>query len=204
LARCLALDLGGVVLRINHTWADAAATAGVVLGSPQNGGGLNDFAPIHAFQKEAISYGEYTDELGRFLGVTPDEARRVHEGILIGPYDGADALIEDCRAAGLVLGVLSNTNRPHIEHCLATFPVCSMFDLFGTSYDARANKPEPEIFRWFESQLGVEASDVVFFDDGLVNVEAARSVGWTAHHVDPHDDPPAFIRSVLVDAGWLS
>lgn len=201
--RCLALDLGGVVLRINHTWADAAATAGVALGLPENGGGLNDFAPIHAFQKEAISYGEYADELGRYLGVTPDDARRVHEGILIGPYDGAERLVEDCRSAGLLTGVLSNTNRPHIEHCLTAFPVCSLFDLFGTSYDARANKPESEIYRWFEGQLDVTPDEVVFFDDGLVNVEAARAVGWAAYHVDPHDDPPAFIRSTLVGLGWL-
>lgn len=204
MARCLALDLGGVVLRINHTWADAAATAQVTLGLPENGGGLNDFAMIHAFQKEAVSYGEYLDGLARHLGVSTDEARRVHEGILVGPYEGAEALVDDCRAAGITVGVLSNTNRPHIEHCFHAFPVCHSFDLFGTSYDAKANKPEAEVYRWFEGRLGVQAADIVFFDDGEANVNGARAVGWAAHRVDPDGDPPAYVRSVLTQMGWLA
>ncbi len=203
MGRVLALDLGGVVLRINHTWQEAAATAGVTLGRPENGGGLNDFAPIHAFQKEDIDYQVYTDALASFLGVSIEDARKVHEGILIGPYAGSSELVDCAKAAGIMVGVLSNTNRPHIEYCLAEFPVCVAVDFFGTSYDAGANKPEPEIFQWFADKVYASPDEIAFFDDSQVNVDAAAQSGWRAYAVDPKGDPPSSISRVLADMGWL-
>lgn len=200
MARCLALDLGGVVLRINHTWADAAATVGVLLGKPENGGVLNHFELIHAFQEDDISYEEYAAGLADYLGVTLEEARRVHAGILIEPYRGIAETVDQAKSAGLIVGVLSNTNRPHVEHCMEAFEVCSSFDFFGTSYDARANKPYAEFYRWFEERVGARSEEIVFFDDHQRNIDGAHDVGWQAFLVDPYGDPPGQIRSVLQDA----
>jgi HAD superfamily hydrolase (TIGR01509 family) len=41
-------------------------------------------------------------------------------------------------------------------------------------------KPDPEYFRIADERLG--ADEVVFIDDALSNVEAARTHGWTAIH----------------------
>jgi putative hydrolase of the HAD superfamily len=57
-------------------------------------------------------------------------------------------------------------------------------------------KPEPEYFRIADAR--VRHRPVIFIDDALRNVEAARSHGWTAIHY-PHDENwREIVESLLV------
>lgn len=42
-------------------------------------------------------------------------------------------------------------------------------------------KPDDAIYAAVTAALDVDASEVVFFDDRQVNVDAARRAGWDAH-----------------------
>lgn len=96
---------------------------------------------------------------------------------------GAADLVADVRATGVITATLSNTNAVHWGSPFSTSTVLPMFDQHFPSYQLGLAKPDEAIFRRVVDELGVEAGRVVFFDDNLVNVEAAASVGLQAHHV---------------------
>ena len=52
------------------------------------------------------------------------------------------------------------------------------------SYMLGIRKPAPELFMRALDRVGATAENSFFVDDSLANVEGARSVGITAHHLD--------------------
>lgn len=65
-----------------------------------------------------------------------------------------------------------------------------------TSFEARALKPEPGIFRFAEKKLGLDPDTTCFFDDSQLNVEAARQAGFKAVHVAPGQEFMDIITSL--------
>lgn len=57
------------------------------------------------------------------------------------------------------------------------------------SHEVGLGKPDAAIFRRYESEFGLAGQAILYFDDHLPNVQAARSVGWNAHQIDPEGDP---------------
>jgi putative hydrolase of the HAD superfamily len=71
------------------------------------------------------------------------------------------------------------------------------------SHHVGINKPDPAIFHKFCEMYSVEPTDVVFFDDGLVNVESALTVGFSAYQIDPNRSTAEQIRTALAKEGIL-
>jgi FMN phosphatase YigB (HAD superfamily) len=92
------------------------------------------------------------------------------------------ALVRRLAALGYRLGVLSNTNPLDFNFCRRTFPFLEeCFELAVVSYEARAMKPGPEIFRYAVERAGVASPGEVFFtDDREENVAGALAVGLDA------------------------
>jgi HAD superfamily hydrolase (TIGR01509 family) len=55
-----------------------------------------------------------------------------------------------------------------------------LVDVIVYSHEVGLAKPDPGIFRLTERRLGVQAHEVVFFDDHEGHVDAARACGWHA------------------------
>ncbi|RKQ69768.1 HAD superfamily hydrolase (TIGR01509 family) [Litorimonas taeanensis] len=83
-----------------------------------------------------------------------------------------------------IIACLSNTNALHWEHLKAMFNLSDIFDYAFASHEISAAKPDDESYIIPLKSMGVLAADVTFFDDTLMNVEAAQKLGITAHHVD--------------------
>lgn len=78
------------------------------------------------------------------------------------------------------LACLSNTNAIH----WGRFPEFrDVFDTCFASHEMGIVKPDHAAYAHVLETLGVEPSDVHFFDDLLPNVEAARAVGINAYQV---------------------
>lgn len=97
-----------------------------------------------------------------------------------GFYAGARELLARLRQSHRV-GCLSNSNPLHWER-FGGFE--GDFDVALSSHLLGAIKPDRECFNRAFLKCGVEAEDVVFFDDSLTNVLAARALGVRAFHVD--------------------
>lgn len=64
-----------------------------------------------------------------------------------------------------------------------------MFDDLFISCEIGCKKPDPAFFRHVQEHLDLDGAAVLFWDDRLENVEAARRFGWNA---EVYTDFPAF------------
>jgi putative hydrolase of the HAD superfamily len=72
------------------------------------------------------------------------------------------------------------------------------------SYQLGARKPGEEIYRRALAHYGADARDCFFADDSAANIEGARAVGITAHHLTSHDgvfDTDALLAAIEAFAG---
>ncbi len=193
-------DLGGVIVRICQTWQEAIQVAEVE--SPllaQSPIPLTEFPPFNAYQATDLSLSEYLVELASFVGVTEDQALRIHLGILRAPYPGIDSVIDGLQEAEVTTGCLSNTNAPHWHAMTETEPFAPVarLDYRAGSHELGCAKPDLAAFQAYADKFGIADCEIVYFDDSRPNVEAALSLGWSAHLIDPWGDPPAQIDEIL-------
>ena len=97
-----------------------------------------------------------------------------------GPLPGVEELLERIRAKYRV-AFLSNSNEVHAEVIPRTF--AALFrkdDRFVFSHRFRVAKPDPEIFHRALEVIGALPQNVVFIDDLIENVLAARTLGMRA------------------------
>jgi putative hydrolase of the HAD superfamily len=103
------------------------------------------------------------------------------------PIDATLELLAELRvrrdAGGdLRLYYLSNMPAPHARALVARYPFMRWFDGGVFSGDVQLLKPQPEIYQLLAERHALVPERTVFIDDTLVNVEAARSLGWHAIH----------------------
>lgn len=194
------------MVRINRTWQDCAKSCGISLN-------LADEPPVFLWDLESFNQNQmgtskqvYLEELGEELGVTPQEARMLHDSILQGPYPGTLQLVEDLQQQRTLTGILSNTNETHWSRMMDPnlFPNVARLDVKVSSFAVELEKPDERIYRRFEELAGCAPADLVFFDDSEPNVLAAQKCGWVAHVIDPFGDPAAQMRAHLAAEGILA
>ncbi len=87
-----------------------------------------------------------------------------------------EALIDDLKAAGYRLYVLSNMSREFIDF-LRQRPVYSRFDGDVVSCEERCVKPEPRIYELLLERYGLNPEESLFIDDRPENIAAAERLG---------------------------
>lgn len=195
--KLVCFDLGGVLVRITLDLREAARRAGLSVADncPASFADVPEFAEYQAGRMDDSAYAA---ALGRVLGLSAAEAVAVHNHILIEPYPGTHELVTDLGSV-LRTGCLSNTNALHWEEMRGgdRFPHVRQLEIALASHEVRLEKPDPAIFARFEEMAGVNGSDIVFFDDSVVNVRAAAQAGWRSVWINPQGDPAAQIRRAL-------
>jgi putative hydrolase of the HAD superfamily len=91
-----------------------------------------------------------------------------------------EALMKEIKAAGYMVGILSNMPHDFLVWAKENIPVFSLPHFGLYSCDVNLIKPEEAIYRKLLSMLGVEADELVFFDDKAENIAGARAVGMEA------------------------
>ena len=101
------------------------------------------------------------------------------------------------RCAKIPVYAFTNTNRAHAAQCSRQFaPVLGHFRKVFASHEMGLRKPEPAAFAHIVKETGVPAERILFFDDSLGHVEAARACGLQAVHVTSDDDGEGSGRGV--------
>ena len=106
------------------------------------------------------------------------------------PVEPTVALIEELKAKGYRLFVLSNMSLEYIDF-LRKLPVFAHFDEQLVSCEVQLVKPEREIYELFLSRYGVKAEETIFIDDRRENVEAAAELGIVPFHFDRYNSEKA-------------
>jgi putative hydrolase of the HAD superfamily len=116
------------------------------------------------------------------LTVSPAEFLAEFGTWVINPYPEADALIE-LTAQHCTVACLSNMNLEHWDRGVSKWPLINRFDRAFISFQIGMVKPDREVYDHVVAALGTSADHVLFLDDNLINVEAARQAGLHAEVV---------------------
>lgn len=110
----------------------------------------------------------------------------------------AHQLLIDCRAAGRLVAVLSNSPFS-IDSGLLGAPFADDVDAWFMSAAMGVTKPHPAAYYRVTEVLDLDPGDIAFIDDRSENVEGAKAVGWQAHLWESDADS----RAWLVEIGAL-
>jgi putative hydrolase of the HAD superfamily len=200
-------DLGGVLVRIAHGWRDAWERADI-----QHPFASEDAWKRHTELMIRFETGEM-DEAGYLRhapeavggGVPAEAIVKVFDAWLLGMYPGAVGLIDELNSRGFKTACLSNTNARHWGQItrLDEYRPLQRLHYKLASHELRVMKPDEQAYRRAEAATGFWGEQILFFDDRLENVEAARGAGWKAELIDRADDAIPQVRECLAAHGVL-
>jgi HAD superfamily hydrolase (TIGR01509 family) len=101
---------------------------------------------------------------------------------LAGPIEENVALLRRLKATGRPVHALSNYAHEKFAQSLKVFPFLNDFDVAVISGREGVAKPDRRIFEILIKRIGAPAGELLFVDDSLKNVEAARAIGIETIH----------------------
>jgi putative hydrolase of the HAD superfamily len=214
--KVVCFDLGGVIVRIARSWAEACAAAGIDVRehdsfvAPDLQSGRRELSD--AYQNGQIDCQAYFRRIAEHSAglYDPAEIEAIHRAWVFDPYPGVEQLIDELNAIERVrTACLSNTNHSHWQDLKAEtdgrWRVEAIRKLHTrlVSHELNAVKPEARIYREAERRLCASGPEIVFFDDLAENVEGARRLGWRAFQIDHDADTASQMRRHLAGLGVL-
>ena len=226
-------DLGGVIVRIHHSWQHAAAAAGV-------SGAINsthDVARAHAPNStsdaapNSTPHSMFDPTLHRaddFRTLVSEQQRGIlsHDDFCSGVSQLTSGVLSAQDVArihtAVIVGaydgveqlVLQLNKRGLSTACLSNtnhqhWQLMHSMAAFNAIQHRHAShlfqleKPNQAIFRAFESATQARSCDILYFDDLADNIAAATQAGWRAILIDPHGETVPQIRRALATHGVL-
>ena len=192
----IALDMGGVVLHIDHEQAVSrfeeigVANARDFL-NPYHQQGL--FGQLEGGQ---ISAEEFVSELSRLIGkpLTHEQCLYAWLGYLKEiPQRNLDT-IRRLREKGYRVCLLSNTNPFFFEWAESGafdshgHPIRDYFDALYVSFQCKLLKPSREIYEHVLRSEGIRPGQLLFIDDSERNTEAAAALGIQTIRMETNSD----------------
>jgi len=226
-------DLGGVIVRIHHSWQHAAAAAGV-RGATNS---MHDLARAHAPNStsdaapNSTPHSMFDPTLHRaddFRTLVSEQQRGIlsHDDFCSGVSQLTSGVlsaqdVERIHTAVIVGAydgveqlVLQLNKRGLSTACLSNtnhqhWQLMHSMAAFNAIQHRHAShlfqleKPNQAIFRAFESATQARSCDIIYFDDLADNIAAATQAGWRAILIDPHSETVPQIRRALATHGVL-
>lgn len=179
--RWVLFDAGGVLVRLDHARALSQWRAGSITREE-----WLMCRSVQAFERGELTEPEFASDTIRELGlqVSREEFVCSFRAWILGPFEGIREVTADCRARGVSVGCLSNTNPIHWATITSMEPWIRTFDRLFLSYQIGNVKPEAEIYAHVLHELSVQPEEILLLDDNQLCVDGARDAGWQAERVD--------------------
>ena len=100
--------------------------------------------------------------------------------------DGVATTLRELKLRGASLNVLTASPHLVLDPCLKRLGIWDLFDNVWSCDDFNTTKSNPEIYRAAAEKMGRKVSDVIFIDDNVNAVKAARLSGMRAYGI--YDD----------------
>jgi beta-phosphoglucomutase len=132
---------------------------------------------------------DYSEQAVTELGERKEELYRAaaSQGVQLLP--GAQALLEDLRAASFRQAIGSSAPRANLELILRLTGTHDFFAAVVSMEDTQRGKPDPQVFLLAAARLGLAPGRCVVLEDAVAGVEAARAggmqciaVSFVGHH----------------------
>ncbi|MCC6236677.1 MAG: HAD-IA family hydrolase [Dehalococcoidia bacterium] len=183
-------DLGGVLVEIAASWAEAHARSGYaahpITADPAFEAARADLGALH--QVGRLSNRAFYEGLADASRGAYDtaEIERIFAAWSGPEHRDVGRVVDAIEARGVATGSLSNTNPAHWPRLDGTseYPTVARLGHRHASHLLGVAKPDAAIFEAFTVATGFAPERIVFFDDVEAYVEGARRAGWTAVHID--------------------
>lgn len=110
-----------------------------------------------------------------------------HEEMFAGTIPGSVALLERLSETGVPLYAITNFPAETFPLAERKFPFLALFRDIAVSGHERVMKPSAELFNILLRRNNLTATESVFVDDSVKNVDAARALGLHAIHFKSAD-----------------
>jgi putative hydrolase of the HAD superfamily len=136
------------------------------------------------FDRGTVEPPELARRIAARTGLSEDDVRAIVAACPseLAPLPDTVAWLRRLHAQGRPLHYLSNMPEPLARHFEQTHDFMRLFESGVFSARVKLVKPEPEIFAHAAQVFGRAPADLLFLDDHLPNVVAARAAGWRAIH----------------------
>ena len=143
------------------------------------------------FEKGIISASHFRDILRQFLrpGTTDEEIDNAWNALIVAYPAEKFELLKELKTRYKTLA-LSNTNEIHLaalnEAARTKLNVPDFGSIFHAAYYSNLTghrKPEKEIYELVMQKESMEPGETFFVDDKKENIEAAKSLGWSAYQL---------------------
>lgn len=180
--RTVLLDMGGVLVELGGERPFLEMIGGGI-GADEMWRRWLASPSVRAHETGRMQTADFAEEAVREFGLTvgPEEFLAQFTGWLQGPFEGAHDLLDELSGLHRT-AILTNLSAVH-------WPIAEGYGLFDkvehviASCRVGAIKPDRDFFAIALAQVGADATDSVFFDDNIVNVEGARAFGLEAYVV---------------------
>lgn len=184
-------DLGNVICDIDFNLTVEAFNK---LGSDKVDLTLDNYMehPVFgALEKGEISTEQFRDEVRSLLELDLSD-QQIDEAWAAVVINSDQARIDMLSELGekYKLFLLSNTDGIHIEKAVRVInettkgDFLSLFEEVYLSHLLKLAKPSAEIYEFVLNDADMKASETLFIDDNLPNIEAARQLGIQSYHFD--------------------
>lgn len=137
----------------------------------------------HDFEKGRVTADDFLCELSHNLKI--DGLSRIQvawNSIINREVSGIKSLLNQL-SESYQLYCLTNTNSIHHDHFMTKFDIFQLFDEIYASHELGFRKPESSAYHLAIEKMGAMPNEVLFFDDRIENIKAAREVGLVAFQV---------------------
>ena len=136
------------------------------------------------FDRGIVEPPELARRIAARTGLDEAEAAAIIEAAPreLEPLPDTEAWLRRLHAQGRPLHFLSNMPEPFAAHFERTHDLMALFESGVFSARVQLLKPESAIYEHAAAAFGRAPADLLFIDDHLPNIVAAREAGWTAVH----------------------
>ncbi len=131
----------------------------------------NQFGNWNGPKNLGVSEADYTSCMDLMDRIVEEKLPHVHL------YEGAKQLLEELKAAGKKLALLTSSRPQDIKKPLDNTGVRSYFEVILTADDVTSHKPHPEVIEKALKELGGEKAQAVMIGDSAKDIEAAKNAG---------------------------
>ncbi|MDR1554318.1 MAG: HAD family phosphatase [Prevotellaceae bacterium] len=185
--RNIIFDLGDVIINVDYHKTENAF----------KNLGISDFDKIFSQVRQSkivdklevgdISPAEFRENLRGLCGFDVSDIaidKAWNAMILDLPHDRI-AILDKLRLDYRIF-LLSNTNKIHIDYCMNSLNfelIKSKFEKVYLSHEIHMRKPNVETYEFVLNDAQLQASQTLFIDDTIINIDGAKRAGLTTYHL---------------------
>ncbi|MGI9352735.1 MAG: HAD family hydrolase [Rhizobiaceae bacterium] len=191
--KTILFDLGGVLIDFQGL-SDIGNYIPETLNADQIRAKWVSSPSLVAFEHGQITMAEFTPRFVEEwnLSLPPEEFGDLFSGWIKGPLPGMETLLKDLRPH-FTLACLSNTNAEHWDGMISRCGLGELLDAQFASHLIGKMKPQKECFEYVCDAMALNPEQILFFDDGMENVDGAREAGLHAFQAKG----PIEVRNIL-------